>query len=311
MKKLRNIVIAIMIAVGFTVGWRLICQSTEINAVTLKAVDADYTENQEVVAAIALNTVVYGCERLDDPTGTVAEIISYNEIGILQSNYDIVRTDPDDPSSAIFDAKDFVSKFIGNYRFLDEKKDEKSGFYAVSFADDTAKSVWIAFAGATDHRDIFSCAMIFLTPGLSAQEKAAFSFYQTVAESEEVSQQGYAVILTGHSLGGILATEISRVTDCQAVTINGADGIGMWKMNMIEGEKKSSKSIYNHLTSPKNGQIAALDAVQHLMFIGPYQSVNSRIYNANGLTEDTHCVFSFIQFEDDFFENPVIPDTKD
>lgn len=53
--------------------------------------------------------------------------------------------------------------------------------------------------------------------------------------------------------------------------------------------------ITNYMTSPDNGKISFMDFVQRLIFTGSYKEVDYHIYEDNGLTDDTHCAFSFIE----------------
>ena len=103
------------------------------------------------------------------------------------------------------------------------------------------------------------------------------------------------MILTGHSLGGSYATEVSLVSGCNAVLINGAAGIVVDKMNEILDDKLLREQISNHMTSPDNEHLSWMDLVQRMMFLGSYKTVNYHVYEENGLTEDTHSIFSFIR----------------
>ena len=156
--------------------------------------------------------------------------------------------------------------------------------------------------------DALTCAGLVLNPGLSAQEKLAFKLFEAVFESDEVQNHSYSVMLTGHSLGGALASMVSRVSGCTAVTINGADGLAIDKINDILGETQEEYQISNYMTSPKNSKFSLLDLVQRLMFLGSYKAVDCHVYSGNGLTTDTHSVFSFLTFPNDDFSNPEIPD---
>lgn len=156
-------------------------------------------------------------------------------------------------------------------------------------------------------RDAIACIELVLNPGLSPQEKQAFKLYNQVIESEEVQNQGYQIILTGHSLGGSLATMIACASGCSAVTINGANGIAIDKFNSIQEEKYQGVGISNYMTSPNNGRVTLMNMVQRLMFLGDYKAVDYHVYSENGYTTDTHCAFSFIEFEDDELREPTIP----
>lgn len=66
-------------------------------------------------------------------------------------------------------------------------------------------------------------------------------------------------------------------------------------MNEILDDKLMREQISNHMTSPDNGYLAWIDLVQRMMFLGSYKSVDYHVYEENGLTEDTHSIFSFIR----------------
>jgi hypothetical protein len=157
-------------------------------------------------------------------------------------------------------------------------------------------------------KDIWACVQLVLAPGLSTQEKLAFELFEMVMVSDEVKDQDYSVMLTGHSLGGALATMVSCMSGCTAVTVNGADGVAIDKIHDIIGEMPTEYKISNYVTSPKNGKFAYKDIVQRLIFIGSWNAIDCHVYKENGFTTDTHCAFSFITFENDDFTNPGLPD---
>ena len=251
--------------------------------------------------AVSLSYLVYGCEACDVPTdpdgtlsGTVSELLDTCRMGIISENFGIRRTELQDPSSALLDSAAFIRTHTGPFRFLTSLKSGKSGFYGAAFCDDEQKCVWISYSGAVSLQDCLACAALVLVPGLSAQEASAFALFETVMDSREVQEDGYTVLLTGHSLGGALAAAVSRASGCAAVTINGADGLAIDKLNAILGAAPEEYRITNYMTSPKNGRFSLMDVVQRLMFLGSYRAADYRIYAENGLTYDTHSVFSFI-----------------
>ena len=215
-------------------------------------------------------------------------------MGIISENFGIRRTELQDPSSALLDSAAFIRTHTGPFRFLTSLKSGKSGFYGAAFCDDEQKCVWISYSGAVSLQDCLACAALVLVPGLSAQEASAFALFETVMGSRDVQEDGYTVLLTGHSLGGALAAAVSRASGCAAVTINGADGLAIDKLNAILGAAPEEYRITNYMTSPKNGRFSLMDVVQRLMFLGSYRAADYRIYAENGLTYDTHSVFSFI-----------------
>lgn len=296
-KWLRNILIIFMVLLLIVFIWTGIRKRSDISCQRIPhSQTVAYSENDRVKIAVALSYLVYGCEASDKLSGTVNELIEKNEMGILRENYGIKRTDSNAPSSALFDTSDFIRNNVGEFRFLADEKDEKCSFYGAAFCDDNEKCVWIAYTGSVSFRDAIACAEFVLTPGLSCQEKHAFTLYESVLRSEEVQNQSYQVMLTGHSLGGSFATLVSCASGCDAVTINGADGIAIDKYRDIEGDNYQGKNIRNYMTSPKNERFSMMDLVQRLMFLGDYKAVDYHVYPENGYTTDIHCAFSFIDY---------------
>jgi hypothetical protein len=254
-----------------------------------------YSESEQVMKAISLSYLVYGCETCAELTGTVKEILEQNSMGIISENFGIKRQEIGNPVSAYIDTEAFICEQVGEFRFLDSVRDEQRGFYGAAFCDDENKCIWITYAGSVTLRDALTCVELVLTPGLTKQEESAFGLYNRVINKTEVKDDSYNVILTGHSLGGSYATEVSLVSGCNAVLINGAAGIVVDKMNEILDGKLLREQISNHMTSPDNEHLSWMDLVQRMMFLGSYKTVNYHVYEENGLTEDTHSIFSFIR----------------
>ena len=300
------IVIMILLVIGCV--WKVIRKTGSISCGSIPNPSTKaYSENDAVLNAIALSYLVYGCDSCDELSGTVSKLMETHDMGILKENFGIKRTEPSDPSSALFDTSDFIRRFVGDYRFLCDRKDQKCDFYGAAFCDDNERCVWIAYAGSVSLRDAIACAELVLSPRLSGQETQAFELYEAVLRSDEVQNQSYQVMLTGHSLGGSLATMVACASGCNAVTINGADGIAVSKSHDMERDNSQANQISNYMTSPKNGRFSLMDLVQRLMFLGDYKGVDYHVYPENGYTTDTHCVFSFIEFEDGDLTDPKLP----
>lgn len=288
--------------------WKCIRSTCKISCQAgAKSVSHVYTEQESVIKAISLSYLVYGCERCEDLSGTISDLIDNNEMRILIENFGIKRANKKDPSSARFDSAEFIRENVGDFRYLTSLRDTRSSFYGAAFCDDENKCIWISYSGSVSFLDVIACMQLVLAPGLSAQEKLAFELYNTVMDSDEVKSQSYSVILTGHSLGGAFASMISRMSGCTAITINGADGVALDKINDIVGETPTVYNIVNYMTCPKNGKFSFMDMVQRLMFLGSYKTVDYSVYEENGLTTDTHSVFSFILFTDEGILNPELP----
>ena len=288
------------------IGLRLFGESPCLTGGSIS--EPSYSEQERVMKAIALSYLVYGCEGCTGLQGTVNEMLDQNVMGIIAENFGIRRKVQEDPASAIVDTGAFIREQAGEFRFLQSLKDEKSGFYGAAFCDDENKCIWISFSGSVTGKDALACVAFVVTPWLSSQEKSAFALYEAVRGIPEVETGEYAVLLTGHSLGGALACEVSCASGCRAVTINGATGVAIDKMRGLLKEAPSEYKVSNYLTSPKNGTVSFMDVVQRLMFLGAYKRAEYYLYEEGGLTEDAHSVFSFLQYAKDGTPKLIVPD---
>lgn len=266
-----------------------------------------YSGSEKVFSAMSLSFLVYGCEGCDAPRGAVSEILDIEKMGIIIENADISRTDPADPSTAMIDSATFIRRTVGNYRLITDLKDKKSSFYGAVFADDATKTVWISYSGSVDFKDALQSMMLVAGPGLSGQEKHAFELYEAALKTEEI-QNGYSLLLTGHSLGGALASMVSYMSGAEAVTISGADGLALAKIKSIEPDRPQSYRITNYLTSPGGSVFSLKDGVQRMMFWGDYDGIATHTYASNGMVDNSHCVFGFVQFENDDRSKPILPE---
>ncbi|MDD6039173.1 MAG: hypothetical protein PUD20_10335 [bacterium] len=306
---MRRIVVAVAVILLGACIWKL----ARVNAIVPKLTDwefskASYSQTERVRNTIALSYLVYGCENYDHLSGTVSELLDEYEMGIIKENFSIIRATKADPASAVFDSAAFIKKYVGDFRLLVALKDSKSSFYGAAFCDDAKKCIWVTYCGSVSFQDTIACVGLAAAPGLTRQEKKAFELFEQVLMSDEVQKEAYSVILTGHSLGGAHAAMVSMVSGCEAVTVNGADGLAVDKINGILGEEPDEYLITNYLTSPKNGKFSYLDFVQRLMFLGSYKKVDCHIYTQNSYTTDAHSVFSYLTFLNDDFGEPMLPD---
>lgn len=262
--------------------------------------------SERVFSAVSLSWLVYGCEGCENPGGTVNELLDTQRMGIIIENADIKRLDPGDPSSAMIDSADFLRRTVGEYRFLTDLRDEASSFYGAAFADDENRTVWIAYAGSVSARDALQCVGLAVGAGLTGQEKAAFALYEQVLKTQEI-QEGYGLMLTGHSLGGALASMVSRMSGAEALTVSGADGLALRKINSIAGGAPEQLRITNCLTSPDSFGFTVKDCIQRMMFLGDCEDIRNQIYPDNGMVDNSHCVFGFIRFEDEAHTKPCLP----
>lgn len=267
--------------------------------------EAPYSDNEKAMKAVAASYFVYGCEQAGTMEGTVGSLLDANRMGIVAENFGILRTDEEDPATALIDTAGFIREQAGQWRFLADKKSGASGFYGAALCDDANRCVWIAFAGSVTFRDAVACAAFVTVPGLSPQEKEAAELMRAVLGSTEVGEQGYAVILTGHSLGGALAAELSLLSGCEAVTVNGADGLALSKLGGITGETAKDNRISNYMTSPRKNDMSLMAFVQRLMFLGSWKSLDLHLYPQNAYSADPHCAFSFVEYTDGMYALPA------
>lgn len=268
--------------------------------------DECYSESEKVFSAMSLSFLVYGCETCQTPSGTVSEILDTESMGIIIENADISRTDQADPSTALIDSTTFIRQTVGHYRFITDLKDNKSSFYGAAFADDDTKTVWISYSGSVDFTDALQSLSLVIDPRLSGQEKRAFELYEAVLQTEEI-QNGYSLILTGHSLGGALASMVSYMSGAEALTISGADGLALSKIKSIEPGRSDTCHITNYLTSPEGFGFSLKDCIQRMMFWGDYSDIICHKYKDNGMVDNSHCVFGFVKFENGDCERPRLP----
>jgi len=309
MKKERGIpLISILLLLILFGMWQSARKHEKLPSFSVPAMQAaDYGESEKVMKALSLSYLCYGCEGSDRLSGNVNELLENHTMGIIAENFGILRTDAEKPESALFDTAEFIRREVGSFRFLCDSKNMESGFYGAAFCDDAKRTVWVAYAGSVSMQDAIACAGLAFKPGFTAQEKEAFALFDTVLKSDEVANRGYSVVLTGHSLGGAFAAMVSRMTGVEAVTVNGADGLAMTKLNGMYGKNAESTNISNYLTKPLKKQISLMGIVQMMMFIGDKSAIDNHVYEHNGLTADPHCAFSFIRFAGQDFTDPILP----
>jgi len=297
MKKNKTLIIISVVAILCVLWGTFRTVSTVPGDLYVLDYDIPYSEDDRVMRAISLSYLVYGCENAADLSGDVSSIIDKNTMGIISENFGLIREDESNPDTTKIDTAEFIKTYVGSYRFLTDIRDPESSFCGVAFCDDEEKIVWISYAGSVDFADGLASAGIVFDPLFTRQEKSAFALFRKALSSEEVSQKGYNIILTGHSLGGALATEVSLVSNCPAITINGADGVSYDKICSMDLKNYKDNKISNYMTSTKNGTTSFMDFLQSLMFVGSYKSVDYHIYHQNDIAGDPHCAFSFIEIK--------------
>lgn len=308
-RKRRNQIILIIMSVVIlllVIVWTAVRLSTSIDCTAWTGEYTEsYSESEKVFSAVSLSYLVYGCEDCVNVSGTIADILETQRMGIIIENADITRTDPNDPTTALIDSASFIRQTVGDYRFLTDLKDSQSSFYGAAFADDENKVVWISYSGSVSFMDAVQSTLLVVGAGLSGQEKRAFELYEFVMKTEEI-QSGYDLILTGHSLGGALASMVSYMSGAETVTVSGADGLALSKIKSIEPDRPDSYQITNYLTSPEGFGLSLKDCVQRMMFWGDYDGVTCHTYNNNDMVDNSHCVFGFVRFENADKTKPIL-----
>lgn len=297
-KKIKAIYIVIAILLVICLLWVVLRLTASVECTQWSDnSDSIYEEKQKVMNAVALSYLVYGCEGCDELSGSVADILDNQRMGIIIENADISRTDASAPGTAMINSADFIRQYVGDYRIISDLKDEANSFYGAAFADDENKVVWITYAGSVSMKDTWQCILLACGARLSGQEKRAFELYETVLGTDEI-KNGYQLMLTGHSLGGALSTMVSRMSGAEAITISGADGLAMRKINGICGSTDSKYSITNYLTSPDGFGYSFKDCIQRMMFWGNYKGIVCHTFEGNGMVDNSHCPFGFVVIED-------------
>ncbi len=131
---------------------------------------------------------------------------------------------------AIFSAISYNDEGLGNYRIPSEwhhagSRSHKSGLFIATFENEKKKQLVIAFRG-TEGKSFRDWAHNLL-PLLKAQSSPAFMLTQELISLHP----NWQIILTGHSLGGGLALELShRIQQVSAVTFNPSPRIGFERL---------------------------------------------------------------------------------
>ncbi len=213
----------------------------------------------------------------------------------------------------------FYEKYIKNYKYISSQYDSNSGFCGAAF-EGTDDKIWIVYCGTDPanaremYNDIVKADALELgsITGTPDQCVQALEFYKKIKKIYEKE-----IIITGHSLGGALATYVSALTDERSITINGANCLvvsnlifgtrnkisdylcnnKIFDFSLIPITKKPYEwNVVNYMTNPTDNNF-----VQKLMCgellgirIGLLDGIDAKIYAYNNKAKDTHNIFSFL-----------------
>src|SRR5947209_17638305 len=87
----------------------------------------------------------------------------------------------------------------------------KSGFEAVAYRNEVTGEIAVSYVGTNDWRDVFGTFPEIVSGNMPiAQFQQAVDFHNEVMRTVRDQYPGASVVLTGHSLGGLLAQAVSR-----------------------------------------------------------------------------------------------------
>lgn len=223
----------------------------------------------------------------------------------------------------------FYKNIIGEFKYLYSEYDVETGFCGAAFLNNN--QVWIVYCGTDPVNlrevvndicmaDALEIASVTKTPG---QCTKALEFYKKIKEKYGTK----SIRITGHSLGGALATYVSANTHEEAITINGANCLVV--SNILFGARnnildciRNKKSfgdcliplntmpydwnVTNYMTDASDNNIVQkfmLGKVS-IVSIGLMDGINAYVYPFNEMAKDSHNIFSFLKIEET--ENNIV-----
>lgn len=215
--------------------------------------------------------------------------------------------------------KDFYKKYIDDYRVIMLPELPTDGFYAAAFEKTPGGDIVIAYRGSegsgawgmfkfwdNDEIDWHGTNLpMVLGTKLSSQFDQAIRFYDKVKEDKKYSDKN--ITLTGHSLGGALASYVAINRNVKCDNINGATG---WVFNHgfladpkdypvhYVGFDKTVNENFNGHDNLENNAVtrwANLGVFNYSIYADTYD------YNKKYLEKDYHKISSVINYSNGGF----------
>jgi len=179
---------------------------------------SNLTDDEKILRKMALSNIVYHDEVLNSIGKKVKDLNIRNSQNMMYVNGQAV------------DWNEFWDKYIGDYEIIGASSTGDgvwgNDMQAVAFKDDNGDIV-ISYRGSSSFRDIYEGIRYTIANSTSKQFKAAYNFYKFYYDA--YSPYGKNISLTGHSLGGALASYVSILDgSVKADVFNDATGWILW-----------------------------------------------------------------------------------
>ena len=194
--------------------------------------------------------------------------------------------------------RDFMNAVIGGYIVDDFVRDDESSFSAVYLRNLNNQSI-MAYRGtelSMGHNTMGKSIFTDLSMGfgnLNSQFDNAIKFYEKYSKEKP--------LITGHSLGGALASHVSIMEEVPCYTINSAQGFSI-PLTLIK--KYGSKQQFDEFFSFGSNIITNL--VENRFFIdivGPYEDESAEIFSRYNFYYHQPMLYSYAH-ECDVFSKP-------
>ena len=235
-------------------------------------------EYDQVYKAFAFSKIAYltssnfGTSVVNEENYRTVE--SYLSI-LSQANVDVSASDGE------FNTEKYLLDTVGDCLIVDYMEAD-NGFSATAFLDLENDRITIAYCGTEMHKDnakdVLDDIQFAATDGLPGQFNTALLFYENVYGK---FGKEHTIYLTGHSLGGALATYVCALTNTEAITVNGANGIALnnilkYSFNEEMLMKYPNADIYSKMPSEWNC-INYLTEISDTNNVVSFESVNGTI----------------------------------